>query len=431
MKKHNSALLLLLCFLFYNQAFAVETDVLEYNYPLKDPLMATVAGSPADENLKDIILREKIYGIKVFKDRKLPPTMRYLKKYEFSLAWQGDKAPLIFVIPGTGSNYKSGKMKFLQNIFHDAGFHVICLNSTFTRRFAAMGSKSSIPGISSEDAQDIYELMKLAYDSVKEDIEVSKFYLTGYSLGALSSAFVANIDEREQVFNFAKILLINPPVDLYTSTEIFDTFVTKNLRQKADVFFDNIFEKASKYFEYKGDVYIDEEFLYDINRIAPLQHSELEGLIGVAFRMSLANVIFSVDMLTNGGYVKAKDKIMTVGDSTTRYYKKVLHWTFEDYLRKVLMPYWQKKHPQDSLETLIDKISMKALEGYLQESGKIGVMHNSDDIILGMGDLDFIKNTFGQRAKIFPSGGHLGNMLFEPNVKYMVNFFKNLEVVNE
>lgn len=423
MRKIISALLLLLFFCI--RAQAEQPDLSAYNYPIKDPLMATVAGSPPDENLKDIILREKIYGIEVFENRKLPPTMRYLDEYEFNFAWQGNKAPLIFVIPGTGSNYKSGKMKFLQKIFHDAGFHVICLNSTFTRRFAAMGSKSNIPGISSEDSRDLYEVMKLAYDNVKQDIEVSEFFLTGYSLGGLSSAFIADIDEKEQVFNFSKVLLINPPVDLFTSTKIFDFYVTKNLKHKADVFFDNIFTKASKYFEFKGDVYIDEEFLYDINRIAPLNRADLEGLIGVAFRMSLANVVFSVDMLTNGGYVKARDKVMGVGDSTTPYFKEVLHWTFEDYLNTVLLPYWKKTHPKDNWENLVYKISLKALEQYLKGTDKIGVIHNEDDIILGKGDLDFIKNTFGQRAMIFPNGGHLGNMLFEPNIKYMVNFFKN------
>lgn len=420
MKKWIIFLILLLA---CGNAGAGEPD--NYNYPFKDPLMATVAGTPPDEKLNDIILREKIYGLKIFKYRKLPPTMRDLKKYRFSLAWQSYEAPLIFVIPGTGSNYKSGKMKFLQKIFHDAGFHVICLNSTFTRRFAAMGSDSHIPGISAEDARDLYNLMTLAYEEVKRKIEVTDFYVTGYSLGGLTSAFIASLDETEQVFNFKKALLINPPVDLYTSTKIFDHYVTKNLKDRADVFFDNIFEKASRYFEYKGDVYIDEEFLYDINRIAPLKHSDLEGLIGVAFRMSLATVLFSVDMLTNGGYIKNKKKIMGIGDSTTQYYKEALHWTFTDYLDKVLVPHWQSQHPEDDKKDLIYKISLKSLKSYLKTSDKVGVVHNEDDIILGRGDMDFIKETFGERAKIYPNGGHLGNMLYEPNVKYMVSFFKD------
>jgi len=397
-----------------------------YDFPFKDPLMATIAGTPVKDDLKEHLFREWVYGITVFKDKELPPSMKDIREYKFSLAFRkGETAPLIFIIPGTGSNYKTGKVRMMQNLFYHAGFHVICLNSPFTRRFAAMGSTSGIPGISSEDAADIYRIMQMAYEEAKKRIAVTDFYLTGYSLGGLNAAFISELDEREKIFNFKKVLLINPPVDLFASSKVFDDFVTRNLRQRADIFFDNIFEKASKYFEYKGDVYIDEEFLYDINRIAPLNTEEMEGLIGVAFRLALANVVFSVDMLTNGGYVKDKDEIITVGTSVTHHFKKVLHWTFEDYLDKILLPHWQRSHPSDTRAALIQKISLKSLENYLKHSPKIEVVHNADDIILNSGDLDFIQKTFGNRAKIYPLGGHLGNILHGPNTEYMLNFFKN------
>lgn len=398
----------------------------EYDFPIKDPLMATIAGPPPKDELSEPLFRERVYGLEVFKDKKLPLSMRDIGEYNFSLAFRkGQTAPLIFIIPGTGSNYKTGKVRMMQNLFYHAGFHVICLNSPFTRRFAAMGSSSNIPGISSEDAADIYRIMQMAWDEAKKRIAVTDFYLTGYSLGGLNAAFISELDEREKVFNFKKVLLINPPVDLFASTKVFDDFVTRNLRQRADIFFDNIFEKASRYFEYKGDVYIDEEFLYDINRIAPLNTEEMEGLIGVAFRLALANVVFSVDMLTNGGYVKDRDEIITAGTSVTPHFKKVLHWTFEDYLDKILLPHWQRSHPADTREALIRKISLKSLENYLKQSAKIAVVHNADDIILNNGDLDFLRTTFGNRAKIYPLGGHLGNILYGPNTEYMLNFFKN------
>ncbi|MGE0084243.1 MAG: hypothetical protein AB7S75_07445 [Desulfococcaceae bacterium] len=405
-------------------AYALGTA--DYDFPIKDPLMATIAGTPPKDELKEPLFRERVYGLPVFKDKELPPAMKDIREYKFSLAFRkGETAPLIFIIPGTGSNYKTGKVRMMQNLFYHAGFHVICLNSPFTRRFAAMGSSSNIPGISSEDAADIYRIMQMAWDEVKEQIAVRDFYLTGYSLGGLNAAFISELDEREKAFNFKKVLLINPPVDLFASTKVFDDFVTRNLRQRADIFFDNIFEKASKYFEYKGDVYIDEEFLYDINRIAPLQTEEMEGLIGVAFRLALANVVFSVDMLTNGGYIKDRDKIITAGTSVTQHFKKVLHWTFEDYLEKILLPHWQSSHPADTREKLIQKISLKSLGKYLKQSPKIGVVHNADDIILNSGDLDFLRTTFGNRAVIYPRGGHLGNILYGPNTEYMLNFFKN------
>lgn len=417
--------ILALSLLLWGAGSAFGSEEAAYHYPIGDPLMATVAGSPADEALKGVIRNEEVYGVKIFGDRQLPPTMRNLKSYRFSLAWQKEAAPLIFVIPGTGSNYKSGKIKLLQKVYYDAGFHVICLNSTFTRRFAAMGSASRIPGITAEDAADLYRVMQAALGRVQKRITVTDFFLTGYSLGGLTAAFVSDIDDKEGAFDFRKVLLVNPPVDLYGAATLFDGYVTANLKDRADTFFDGIFEKASKYFEYKGDVYIDEEFLYDINRIAPLSREDLEGLIGVAFRMSLATVLFSVDMLTDGGHVKAKGKTVMVGTSTTEYFKEALHWTFTDYLDRVLLPHWQKTHPEEDRDLLIRKIGLGALFRYLKRAKKVGIVHNADDIILGGGDLAFIRDTFGERARIWPSGGHLGNMLYGPNVEYMVRFFKD------
>jgi hypothetical protein len=39
--------------------------------------------------------------------------------------------------------------------------------------------------------------------------------------------------------------------------------------------------------------------------------------------------------------------------------------------------------------------------------------------------LAFLKNVFGARAKIYPYGGHLGNMTYRDNVADMINVFKN------
>ena len=156
-----------------------------------------------------------------------------------------------------------------------------------------------------------------------------------------------------------------------------------------------------------------------------LTRQDLEGLIGTAFRLSLANVLFSVDMLTDGGYVKPGGKTVLVGSSTTQYFKAALHWTFADYLDRVLLPHWRKRHPGADREALIREIGLTALSDYLGRAEKIGVVHNADDIILAEGDLAHLRATFGDRARIWPSGGHLGNMLHGPNVDYMVRFFKD------
>lgn len=41
--------------------------------------------------------------------------------------------------------------------------------------------------------------------------EATECYLTGYSLGAAQTTFASQPDEEQEVFQFPKILMINPP----------------------------------------------------------------------------------------------------------------------------------------------------------------------------------------------------------------------------
>ena len=61
----------------------------------------------------------------------------------------------------------------------------------------------------------------------------------------------------------------------------------------------------------------------------------------------------------------------------------------------------------------------------MRKAGKIGLVHNEDDIILAPGQIDFFKSTFGARAKIYPMGGHCGNMKHHQVVEHIVGFFGN------
>jgi len=50
-------------------------------------------------------------------------------------------------------------------------------------------------------------------------------------------------------------------------------------------------------------------------------------------------------------------------------------------------------------------------------------MHNADDIILGPGDLGFLRKTFGDRLTVYPHGGHCGNLNYRVNANAMLEFF--------
>ncbi len=402
-----------------------------YDYPFKDPYVATIIGTPEEFKPR---LPEKIdfelLSLKVFPERTPPDVFWYQRDFRYSLTYQKGEAPLIFVIAGTGSAFYSSSMIFFQKIFYQAGFHVICLSSPTHMNFIVTASETSLPGNIIDDAKDLYRVMAMAWEQVKDRIKVSEFYLTGYSLGASEAAFVAKLDEERRVFNFKKVLMINPAVSLYTSAQILDGMVLRALPGGPDTFdawFQKIFQKFAETYKIMGHKDLTHDFLYEVYKTLyktdPPQQENMAGMIGTVFRLSAGNMFFTSDVMTNAGVIVPKNRVLGSADSLTDYLKVVSRATFVDYFDELLFPYFKAKHPQLTPERAIEIDSLHFIEGYLRSSPKIGLMGNEDDLILAPEDLAFLKSVFGSRAKIYPIGGHCGNMSYRENVEYMINFF--------
>ena len=57
----------------------------------------------------------------------------------------------------------------------------------------------------------------------------------------------------------------------------------------------------------------------------------------------------------------------------------------------------------------IASLGLKNIEPYLKSNQKAGVITNENDFILSNEDRDYLRQLFGERAKIYPRGGHDGN----------------------
>ncbi len=97
---------------------------------------------------------------------------------------------------------------------------------------------------------------------------------------------------------------------------------------------------------------------------------------------------------------------------------------FADYVDEYMVPYFGAAESGLTRQGLIDSVSLKSIEGYLRSADKIALVTNADDLILAPGEVDYFRNVFGGRAKIYPNGGHCGNMEYKDNVAYMVDYFK-------
>jgi hypothetical protein len=103
----------------------------------------------------------------------------------------------------------------------------------------------------------------------------------------------------------------------------------------------------------------------------------------------------------------------------------VTRLSFTDYFNGLFLPYFQGKNPSLTERDLVEMTSLQYIEDYLRTSPKFGLITNEDDLILLPGEVDYLRQLFGSRATIFPSGGHCGNMAYPDNVTAMVGFFQS------
>jgi len=417
---------IVLCLLLYGvPLFAGEAP---YDYPFVNPLQATVIGTPQAYQAdlpKDI--PKKILQVSVFPERNVPDVFWYQKNMEFSLVYQDHKAPLIFIIAGTGGDFDTAKVKNMQRAFYQAGFHVISLSSPTHMNFIITSSNGMVPGDLREDAKDLYQAMTLAWQKVQKKIEVSEFYLTGYSLGGIESAFVSLLDEEKQLFKFKKVLMINPPVSLYNSVSILDRLLEENIPggpENFNTWFKGVMNKLAEInreldlFKLSGDV------LYTIYKEYPPTDDFLSALIGTGFRISSSNLIFSADVMNGGGYIVPRGVELSPYDSLTDYFIVAHKTQFVDYFHEYFYPHFRAQENGLTEEELKERETLRSIESYLRTSSKIGLIHNQDDIIMAPGEVEWLAGVLGSRATIFPNGGHCGNMGHYANVATMVSFFK-------
>lgn len=390
------------------------TTVTPYEYPVENPYVATVVGTPKGYGLdlpREIPVEERSLDIHV--GRSTPEVLWYEDSFRYSLAAQPNAAPLVFIIPGTNAGHHSRFSSFMQKLFYAAGFHVVALSSPTYPNFMVTASGTGVPGRTSQDATDLYHVMQLVLLDIKGQAKVSDVLLVGFSLGAWDAAFVANLDDQGRAINFRKIVLINPPVSLYRSSLMLDRMLSENLPgglENLDAFIDRLLAKLTDIYSRSGAVEMTQDSLYAAFSHLQVTQQELKALIGITFRLLAANIAFTADVINHFGYLVPSHAELRTSTSLTPYFDRAMHHGFEDYLENFLYPYYNSLNPGLSRQELIMETSLESIQEYLRNSKNIAVMTNADDIILAPGDIEFLKEVFGDRAYVLPSGGHGGNL---------------------
>lgn len=401
----------------------------DFNYPEGNAFLATIAGTPrlmAAPVPDEADVRQTDLAVTVIPERNLPPVLARYSQLHYRLAWQNEPAPLIFLIAGTGSGYDSPNLNYLKRVFWQAGMHVIVLSSPTNHDFIAAASRSGLPGLGLSDARDLHTAMSIAAEHARDskNLAITEYRLAGFSLGALNAAFVAHLDQDLQQFDFTRTLLLNPPVNLYASVRRLDALSRTQVDgvSSGNSFYEHIFQKLARHFE-SGVTDIESSLFADIQRSDnALTDPELAMLIGAVFRFAAADLNFMADVITKGGRYAPVGKELKVSTSLTPYLRRALFCDFDCYLQTQLWPVWSSNNEGKSIEDMAWDTSLYSIEPFLRNNPNIAALTNADDFILTEENYQFIADTFGERAFLYPRGGHGGNLQHRDVVTQILTF---------
>ncbi len=347
---------------------------------------------------------------------RLPSTGRKMK---FNCWLQKQAAPLVYVAPGLGSHRVSPATLSIAELLYQNGFSVVTTTGVFHPEFMENASTAAIPAYPPVDSRDLL-IYLTEIDRALEKKNPGRFgprALVGFSMGGFQALHLAGREKSADpaLLRFDRYVAIDAPVDLHYGVKKVDEFDkasrgwAPSIRQEK---INNALHKAAKF------QYLPPEQLAN----PPFDAIESKYLIGMSFRLTLRDTIYSSQSRNNMGIVQTP----LSGWRRKVAYDEILNFSFRDYYLRFVVPYYKEKDIDTA--DFSREINLRSYQKSLASNSKIRVIANRDDFLLSPNDVSWLKSTFNSsRLTIFPNGGHLGNLASPPVQKAVVGALGGLK----
>lgn len=435
---HKTIIFLALAGWMQNAFTQIVINSENYTYPNLDSYTSTLASvsvaTPSGAKWTEI----KMYPIK----RKVNRVKAFIKVrlYRPETSQACSKKSLVYLHAGIGSSASAGTANFYAKKLADNCHHVLILPSIFTKHFIRAVSRTGVVGDAENDMEDYYTFMIYAKNYLQKynQLTFDSVSMTGYSLGAISAAFLAHIDYQKQDLNFKKVVLINTPVDLAYAMMTIDGFADRlNMWNPIKMIRELIV--FSKDLFYTRQLELNNvRYQFFKKRTQNLSLYDKKAIIGFGLSRSIKDTLIAgQDTLyaVTGRNQKIIPRKIHTSSSRQRRRRNMREsrrgqiagsYNFETYIKKVLIPYKAEFENTGymSFDSYNQKNSLTFITDFLKSAKHVSLLHNADDFLLQPKDIDYLKKTFGNRMTLYPRGGHLGNFWNSRNIN---DLLKGLE----
>jgi pimeloyl-ACP methyl ester carboxylesterase len=379
----------------------------EYRFPVAHPLKASLI--PAAYHPQRVTYR--VSQLEIRPDRRNVPRLERKHKVVLAVFAHPQPAPLVFVVPGVGGFSLNEAALMLAEDLHGMGFHAVTLPDPLSWQYALGVSESTLPGYLPLDAAEYYELLKrvAAHVTTAHQLRITGYSLVGHSFGGLLAAFVAPVDREHRAFQFDRLILINPAIDIPHAIRVVDGFfesgrsILQSRRNRiSSAMVDGVIKLRNRA--------LTDELVRHTPEQWNFSDDEMKWMIGQSFRSATVNTIFASRQI---GAMRVSGHSGSAGRAPV---DPAGLFSFRHYLSELVFPALRRSgHVHLSDEQLFERGSLSTLAPELRANSRLYVMENSDDFLARPEDLEALRSWLGDRLYLYPLGGHLGNLWFGKN----------------
>ncbi|MGZ8454515.1 MAG: hypothetical protein ACXWZE_20705 [Candidatus Binatia bacterium] len=398
-------------------------EAADYKYPYRDPYLATATTAILSDEGATASVTSTIIRVLGLPGRNNLPDLEGRGDVSLALYRQNRAAPLLFILAGLGSNPYFGVGPYLASLFNKQGSHVVILPSPMSWNFALSANRRGAPGYAPDDARDLYAVMQKTLTVLRDrhDMTITTINFMAVSLGGLEGAYLSVIDADEGKIGIDKYLLVNPPVDLAYAVKKIDEWnalASKFGRAKSH----QIVARAVAIVDSFSDVRRDNPAVFDrlAKQFAGFSTEELQFLIAENLQSQLPELVYVTQVIHDQKVLRA------LKHDKRKRLEEAKDFTFTDYTEKIAVPLWKKQAGSSDAdrEKYIQGGSLERILARLRGNPKVQIMHNADDFMVERKSIAALKEALGDQVKLYPYGGHLGNLWYPENKEYALRYFR-------
>ncbi|HXB00505.1 MAG TPA: hypothetical protein VNW05_08265 [Steroidobacteraceae bacterium] len=377
-------------------------------------LRATVFGTPP-QDMASLPAKVPLSEIRAELPWRLPvpQVLWFDAKLRVWLSAQDKPAPLAIVIAGTGSDGNTKTISILRAALYGAGYHVLTMPSPTSPEFIVSASSTGVPGDLMRDGKDLYAAMQEIIAHLPRKVRITDIDVVGYSLGGANAAIVKSIDATEQKLKIHRVVMINPPVSLFSSVGRLDRLFTATIGpgdQGVELLYRRLYAQIANLYRASDRLELDENFLLSAGAATLKTDAEFSQAIALTFRLQLVDMFFIGDLYAKTGVSTDPAHPPKVGDSLEGIQRELRAKPFAEYFTRVFAPYYLKRRPEATSASLIASNRLDIISDTLRSGGDYYAQTTSNDLILNRRELAWLQDTLGSRIVVYDHGGHLGEI---------------------